>query len=31
MSWPDQKEAKVKDLKLKDDTLTFSAVRKVHG
>jgi hypothetical protein len=29
MSWPDQKEANLKDLKLKDDTLTFSAVRKL--
>jgi hypothetical protein len=29
MSWPDQKETKVKDLKLKDGTLTFSAVRKI--
>jgi hypothetical protein len=28
MSWPDQKETKVKDLKLKDGTLTFSVVRK---
>ena len=28
MSWPDQKEANLKDLKLKDGTLTFSAVRK---
>jgi hypothetical protein len=28
MSWPDQKDAKLKDLKLKDDTLTFSNVRK---
>src|SRR6516162_988477 len=28
MSWPDQKDAKLKDVKLKDDTLTFSAVRK---
>jgi hypothetical protein len=28
MSWPDQKEASLKDLKLKDATLTFSAVRK---
>ena len=28
MSWPDQKEAKLKDLKLMDGTLTFSAVRK---
>jgi hypothetical protein len=27
MSWPDQKETKLKDLKLKDATLTFSAVR----
>ena len=29
MSWSDQKETKLKDLKLKGDTLTFSAVRKV--
>ena len=29
MSWPDQKDEKVKDLKLKDGTVTFSAVRKV--
>src|SRR5215472_13942530 len=29
MSWPDQKETKLKDLKLKDSTLTFSAVRKL--
>jgi hypothetical protein len=28
MSWPDQKEENLKDLKRKDDTLTFSAVRK---
>src|SRR5215475_11553939 len=28
MSWPDQKETNLKDLKRKDDTLTFSAVRK---
>ena len=28
MSWQDQKDAKLKDVKLKDDTLTFSAVRK---
>lgn len=27
MSWPDQKETMLKDLKLKDDTLTFSAER----
>ena len=30
MSWPDQKETKLKDLKLKDAVLTFSAERKVH-
>jgi hypothetical protein len=29
MSWPDQKEEKLKDLKLKDGTLTFSVVRKI--
>ena len=29
MSWPNQKETNLKDLKLKDGTLTFSAVRKV--
>ncbi|HEY7313436.1 MAG TPA: hypothetical protein VH643_29065 [Gemmataceae bacterium] len=29
MSWPDQKETNLKNLKLKDGTLTFSAVRKV--
>lgn len=28
MSWPDQKEAPLKDLKLKDGTLTFSAERQ---
>jgi hypothetical protein len=28
MSWPDQKDEKVKDLKFKDGKLTFSAVRK---
>jgi hypothetical protein len=28
MSWPDQKEEKLKDVKLKDGTLTFHAVRK---
>ena len=27
MSWPDQKEHKLKDVKLKDGDLTFSAVR----
>jgi hypothetical protein len=31
MSWPDQKGEKLKDLKLKDGTLTFSAVRKLMG
>jgi hypothetical protein len=31
MSWPDQDETKVKDLKLKDGTLTFSADRKLPG
>ena len=29
MSWPDQKAEKLKNLKLKDATLTFSAVRKI--
>jgi hypothetical protein len=28
MSWPDQKDEKLKDVKLKDSALTFSAVRK---
>src|SRR5687767_8889501 len=28
MSWPDQKDEKIKDVKLTDGTLTFSAVRK---
>jgi hypothetical protein len=27
MSWPDQKDAKLKDVKVKDGELTFSAVR----
>ena len=31
MSWPDQKATNLKDLKLKDGTLTFSAVRKFMG
>lgn len=31
MSWPDQKETKLKDLKLKDGDLTFSAVRVLMG
>ena len=29
MSWPDQKDEPLKDVKLKDGTLTFSAVRKL--
>ena len=29
MSWPDQKETELKDVKLKDGDLTFSAVRVV--
>ncbi len=28
MSWPDQKDVKLKDVKVKDGVLTFSAVRK---
>lgn len=28
VSWPDQKDVKVKDLKMKDGELSFSAVRK---
>jgi hypothetical protein len=31
MSWADQKDEKVKDLKLKDATLSFAAVRKFMG
>jgi hypothetical protein len=31
MSWPDQDDTKLKDLKLKDGALTFSAVRKLAG
>src|SRR5262245_43097208 len=31
ISWPDQDETKLGDLKLKDGTLTFSAVRKLPG
>src|SRR5438067_9955237 len=31
MNWPDQKDEKLKDMKLKDGTLTFSAVRKFMG
>lgn len=29
MSWENQKDEKLKDLKLKDGTLSFSAVRKI--
>ena len=31
MSWPDQDATNVKDLKLKDGTLSFGAVRKLPG
>jgi hypothetical protein len=31
MNWPDQKDEKLKNVKLKDGTLTFSAVRKFMG
>ena len=31
MNWPDQKDEKLKDVKLKDGDLTFSAVRKLMG
>lgn len=31
MNWPDQKDEKVKELKLKDSTVTFSVVRKFMG
>ena len=31
MTWPEQKDEKLKDVKLKDNTLTFSAVRKFMG
>ena len=31
MSWPDQKDEKIKDPKFKDGTLTFSAERKLTG
>jgi hypothetical protein len=31
MSWPEQKDEKLKDVKLKDGELTFSAVRKIMG
>src|SRR5947208_17165380 len=29
MTWPDQKDEPLKDVKLKEGTLTFSAVRKL--
>lgn len=31
MSWTDQKDEKLKDVKMKDGKLTFSAVRKFQG
>ena len=31
MNWPDQKDEKLKNVKLKESTLTFSAVRKFRG
>ena len=31
MSWADQKDEKLKDVKFKDGELTFSAVRKLMG
>src|SRR5262245_39336430 len=31
MNWPDQKDEKLKDVKLKDSILTYSAVRKFMG
>jgi hypothetical protein len=31
MNWPDQKDEPLKDVKLKEGTLTFSAVRKLMG
>src|SRR5690242_10677489 len=31
MNWPDQKDEKLKNVKLKDGTLTYSAVRKFMG
>jgi hypothetical protein len=29
MNWPDQKDEKLKDVKLKDGTQTFSAMREI--
>ena len=31
MNWPDQKDEPLKDVKLQEGTLTFSAVRKFQG
>lgn len=31
MTWPDQKDEPLKDVKLKDGALSFSAVRKLMG
>ena len=31
MSWTDQKDEPLKDVKLKEETLTFTAVRKLMG
>lgn len=31
MTWPDQKDEKLKNVQLKDGALTFSAVRKLMG
>ena len=31
MTWADQKDEPLKDLKLKEETLTFTAVRKLMG
>src|SRR5262249_2482607 len=31
MSWPDQKDEKLKDVKLEDGKVTFSVVRKLMG
>ncbi|MFT3883381.1 MAG: hypothetical protein QM703_27485 [Gemmatales bacterium] len=31
MTWPDQKDEPLKDVKEKDNTVTFSAVRKFQG
>ena len=31
MTWPDQKDETLKDVKLKDGTVTFSTIRKFQG